>query len=217
MSDLMPVSSQGQLTGAVVLLSSYLLGYVCVGYYLVRFRTGQDVRKLGSGSVGARNVRRVLGPWGFAATLLGDAAKGALAVWLARHFASDHRIEMLALGAAVAGHIWPAQLQFKGGKGLATAFGALLVFDIVSAVAYWALAGAAHLALRSSVLAGLLAVTLMPAVIAARGADGFTIIAAALIAAVIVCAHRENIAAELAVMRGGCQHGDTEETDIDDE
>lgn len=198
------------ITSLAVLLLSYVLGCFCTGYYLVRLRQGKDIRVLGSGTLGARNVGRLLGPWSFAATLAGDAAKGALAVWLARHFASDQRVEMLALGAAVAGHIWPAQLQFKGGKGLATAFGALLVFDIVSAVAYWALAGAAHLALRSSVLAGLLAVTLMPAVIAARGADGFTIVAAALIAALIVCAHRKNIAAELAVPDGRCNHRDSE-------
>lgn len=66
----------------MLILASYALGCLATGYYWVRWQTGQDIRRLGSGGVGARNVGRVLGPWGFTITLLGDAAKGALAVGL---------------------------------------------------------------------------------------------------------------------------------------
>ncbi len=64
--------------GIGVVLGSYVLGCFTTGYYLVRWRTGQDLRGLGSGSVGAKNAGRVLGAMGFLLTLTGDLAKGAL-------------------------------------------------------------------------------------------------------------------------------------------
>src|SRR5262245_14041669 len=94
-----------------VCLGSYALGCFTTGYYLMRMRTGRDVRELGSGSVGARNVGRVLGWLGFMVTLLGDFAKGSLAVWATRHFTSDDQLVALSMLAVVAGHVWPAQLR----------------------------------------------------------------------------------------------------------
>jgi acyl phosphate:glycerol-3-phosphate acyltransferase len=67
-----------------MILCSYLLGCCTAGYYWMRLRTGQDIRRLGSGNVGARNVGRSLGTSGFAVTFFFDFLKGALAVWLAR-------------------------------------------------------------------------------------------------------------------------------------
>src|SRR5215472_4005302 len=93
-------------------LFAYLLGCFTTGYYLVRARAGQDIRELGSGSVGARNVGRVLGWPGFVLTLLGDFVKGALAVWGVRFLTNDPRLVEIALLAVVMGHIWPAQLRF---------------------------------------------------------------------------------------------------------
>src|ERR1035441_2499722 len=74
-------------------LAAYALGCFTTGYYLVRWRTGQDVREVGSGSVGARNVGRLLGRQGFLATMLCDFGKGMLAVWGARRFTTDDRSE----------------------------------------------------------------------------------------------------------------------------
>jgi acyl phosphate:glycerol-3-phosphate acyltransferase len=108
-------------------LAAYALGCFTTGYYLVRWRTGRDIREVGSGSVGARNVGRLLGWRGFLATVLGDFGKGALAVWAARQFTTDDRLVALAMPAVVAGHLWPAQLRFRGGKGMAAALGALLI------------------------------------------------------------------------------------------
>lgn len=181
-----------------VLLSSYLLGCVCTGYYLVRLCTGNDIRTLGSGTVGAKNAGRLLGSWAFMATLLGDAVKGALAVWLARHFTTDTHLEVLAGGGVIAGHIWPAQLRFRGGKGMSTALGALLVFDAGAALIYAVLAASAFLWLRNIVLSGLLAVALMPVVCMARGADALTVFSVAAIVSLIMLAHRKNIRDELA-------------------
>ena len=116
-----------QATGSV--LGAYLLGCFAIGYYLVRARTGKDIREIGSGSTGARNVGRVLGKPGFVLTAFGDLGKGALAVWSAREWTNNHHLAALAMLAVVAGHLWPAQLRFRGGKGVATSFGALLMFD----------------------------------------------------------------------------------------
>ena len=116
-----------QATGSV--LGAYLLGCFAIGYYLVRARTGKDIREIESGSTGARNVGRVLGKPGFVLTAFGDFGKGVLAVWSAREWTNNNHLAALAMLAVVAGHLWPAQLRFRGGKGVATSFGALLVFD----------------------------------------------------------------------------------------
>ena len=124
----LPSANWLQATGSV--LGAYLLGCFAIGYYLVRARTGRDIREIGSGGTGARNAGRILGKSGFTLTALGDLSKGALAVWFAAEFASHNRTAMaLAMLAVVVGHIWPAQLHFRGGKGVATSFGALLMFD----------------------------------------------------------------------------------------
>src|SRR5882672_2223099 len=135
-----------------IALSAYILGCFTTGYYYVRLRTEQDIRELGSGSVGARNVGRILGWKGFFVTLLGDFAKGALAVWAAQHFTPDSRLVALALMAVVAGHVWPVQLRFHGGKGIATSLGALLVYDYHLALAFIILFVCAYAVLRKTVL-----------------------------------------------------------------
>src|SRR5439155_1447622 len=80
-----------------IAFGAYLLGCFTTGYYYVRFRTEQDIRDLGSGSVGARNVGRVLGWRAFCVTLLGDFAKGACAIWAAEHFTTAPRLAALVL------------------------------------------------------------------------------------------------------------------------
>src|SRR5256886_13136692 len=104
----------------LVMLLGYALGCFTSGYYLVRWRTGDDIRWLGSGSVGATNVGRVLGRPGFLLTVLCDFFKGLFAVWLARYFQLNPTGTVLTMVAVAIGHIWPAQLWFHGGKGLAT-------------------------------------------------------------------------------------------------
>src|SRR5579859_7966679 len=118
-----PSAPPGRVAG--ILAASYLLGCFTSGYYFVRWRLGQDIRDSGSGNVGARNVGRLLGAPGFLATTAADVAKGMLAVWLALEFTHDFRLAGLAMLTVVLGHIWPVQLGFRGGKGVATSIGAL--------------------------------------------------------------------------------------------
>src|SRR5581483_2370486 len=80
-----------------IFLGSYMMGCLCAGYYLVKWRLGRDVRDMESGNVGARNVGRVLGLPGFLATLLVDFSKGTFAVWTVRHFTEDNRLAGVAM------------------------------------------------------------------------------------------------------------------------
>ena len=181
-----------------IFLAGYALGCFTTGYYLVRMRGGHDIRDLGSGSVGARNVGRLLGRQGFLVTVLGDFGKGALAVWAARHFALDHRLALLAALAVVAGHVWPVQLHFRGGKGMATALGALLVYDFRLALAVALLFGTTFAALRQTVLSGLLALACLP-LASWYLAQGPTAVAGtAALAGLVLVAHRQNLASEIS-------------------
>jgi acyl phosphate:glycerol-3-phosphate acyltransferase len=107
-----------------LLLLAYGLGCLNAGYYLLRWRDGRDIRQLGSGNAGARNVGRVLGRQGFALVFVLDAAKGVLAVTAAPHWAPE--VAALCALLVTLGHVYPVQLNWRGGKGVATAIGALL-------------------------------------------------------------------------------------------
>ena len=105
----------------------YLLGSIPFGYLLVRATGGGDIRFKGSGNIGATNVARTSG-WSVGiATLLLDAGKGFLSVWLTGHFSGGNiRFMMYAGLAAMIGHVFPVWLKFEGGKGVATALGVFL-------------------------------------------------------------------------------------------
>jgi glycerol-3-phosphate acyltransferase PlsY len=181
-----------------VCLAAYLLGCFTTGYYLVRWRTGQDIRDLGSGSVGGRNVGRLLGWKGFLATVMGDFAKGALAVWAARCFTTDNGLVVLAVPAVVAGHVWPAQLRFRGGKGMATSVGALMVYDYRLALVFVLLFATASVALRKTVLPSLFAMVCLPLAAMYLGRGPAVVLGVSVLAGLVLLAHRGNLATELS-------------------
>jgi len=187
-----------QATGCT--LGAYLLGSVATGYYLVHARTGRDIREMNSGSTGARNVGRVLGKAGFALTVLGDVGKGALAVWGAQEWTRNPHLAALAMLAVVAGHIWPAQLHFRGGKGVATTLGALLVFDHRLLLVFGALFLAGFILARKSVLPGLFAFACLPLAGFWLDRDGLTTALAAVLVAMILIAHRRNFVDEITML-----------------
>jgi acyl phosphate:glycerol-3-phosphate acyltransferase len=109
---------------------TYLICAIPFGLLLSKIFAGHDIRNSGSGNIGATNVARILGKKLGALTLVLDAAKGAVMVFVARQiFAEQHEFVALVAAIAVIGHIFPAYLRFKGGKGVATTVGVLLVFD----------------------------------------------------------------------------------------
>ncbi|HTL55582.1 MAG TPA: glycerol-3-phosphate acyltransferase [Candidatus Limnocylindrales bacterium] len=189
---------------SIIGLFAYLLGCFTTGYYLVRWRTGEDIRQIGSGSVGARNVSRILGWPGFVLTVLGDAGKGALGIWGARHFTTDDRVVALAMLAVVTGHIWPAQLRLRGGKGMATSLGALFIFDFHLALAFGVLFGIGVALMRKTVLPGLFAFACLPFVAAYLGYDPARpahdpgkVLAISILTSLVLVAHRRNILEEI--------------------
>jgi len=108
--------------------AAYLLGSIPFGLLLSRLFGGGDVRKSGSGNIGATNVARVAGTLPGILTLLFDVAKGAAAVWLAGRVSNESATwMMIAALATLLGHCFPIWLKFRGGKGVATAAGAFLV------------------------------------------------------------------------------------------
>lgn len=129
---------------AFVLLA-YLLGAIPFGYLLVKyvFARGEDIRKVGSGGIGATNVTRRAGIKAGLLTYAFDVAKGVAAVMLMRLVAEDNYFWIGAAAvAAIVGHIFPVFLKFRGGKGVATGVGvylALAPYSVLSTLVLWAL------------------------------------------------------------------------------
>jgi glycerol-3-phosphate acyltransferase PlsY len=179
---------------------AYLLGSIPFGWLVVKAIGGGDIRAAGSGNIGAANVARNAGALAGVLTLLLDLSKGYLAVWLAsRETGGNARWMIGAAAAAVIGHVFPLWLGFKGGKGVATGLGVMLVIcwqAVAAATAIWLLVVVFW---RYSSLGSISAAAAMPILVYgfyARGHAPPTYISAGtiLIAALIIAKHRENIA-----------------------
>jgi glycerol-3-phosphate acyltransferase PlsY len=127
----------------LIFAAAYLLGSIPFGLLIVKARGGPDVRTTGSGNIGAANVARSAGAVSGVLTLLLDAGKGYLAVWIAgRWTGGSVRWMMAAAVAAVVGHVFPVWLRFRGGKGVATGLGVFLPIcpqAVAAAAALWLL------------------------------------------------------------------------------
>ena len=185
-----------QATSSVVV--AYFLGCFATGYYLVRARMGRDIREIESGSTGAQNVGRVLGKSGFVLTMLGDFGKGALAVWTVREWTNNQPLAAVAVLAVVAGQIWPAQLSFRGGKGVVTSFAALLLFDYRVALTILVVFLCGLAVTRKTLFPAMLAYVCLPLADAWFHRAGLTATLMAVLSAMILFAHRRNIGEEIA-------------------
>ena len=183
----------------VLCLFAYVLGCFTSGYYFVRWFTGQDIRRVGSGNVGARNVGRLLGKKGFLLTVLFDVSKGVITVLVARHFTLDDRLVLLAMSAVVAGHIWPAQLRCRGGKGMATSLGALLVFDPTLAFAFAISFVCLWVLFRRTVLPGLFSMAGIPLADFWLNHSPMRVALLSVWAGLVLLAHRRNFIEEFSV------------------
>src|SRR5438309_10953689 len=144
-------------------VSAYLLGSIPFSLILARLFGGADIRNEGSGNIGASNVTRVVGPLPGVLTLILDAAKGALAVWLAGRFTLQSDTWMMIAGlSALLGHCCPVWLKFRGGKGVATALGVFLVICPLAALSDLALFTIVAIYSRYSSLGSLAAAAAMP-------------------------------------------------------
>ena len=181
------------------ILGAYLIGAIPFGFLIGKMR-GVDVRTVGSKNIGATNVFRTVGKkWGLLAVFC-DVMKGLLPTLAARHFAAEPSWLPLVIGiACVVGHMLTPYMKFKGGKGVATAFGALIALIPVTvgiAFAIFALTFACsnYISLGSCVAATSLAVMIWIPFLDHAGCKDLPLcILVTLIAAFIVWKHRSNI------------------------
>ena len=185
------------LTSALeALLLGYVLGSIPFGLFFAFASGAGDVRKTGSGNIGATNVLRTGKKWAAAATLLCDGLKGVAAVLIARSLLPPG-CEIFAALAAVLGHIFPVWLGFKGGKGVATFLGVTFALSWLAGLLVagtWLLAAAVW---RISSLSALVAIALSPVFFSLVGHKDYAPLAL-LLAALIFFMHRENIRRLLA-------------------
>ncbi|MCA3211268.1 MAG: glycerol-3-phosphate 1-O-acyltransferase PlsY [Burkholderiales bacterium] len=181
----------------LAVLAAYLLGSISFAVVVTRVMGLSDPRSYGSGNPGATNVLRSGSKLAALLTLIGDALKGSLAIWLVRHFAAPFGLgegtAALAGLAAFVGHLYPVFFRFQGGKGVATFFGAVLVLQpwlgLIACAAWLLVAGL----FRYSSLASLSAAVI--ATLAAALLYGFdvTLLVLCAMTLLLVRRHRTNI------------------------
>ncbi len=177
----------------------YLLGCFNTAYYLVRIKTGKDIRELGTGNAGAKNVSRVLGRPGFLLAMGGDGLKGALASSLALALSGgDDRMCLLASMGVIAGHVWPVQLGFRGGKGASTSVGALLMYSWPLTLIFTILFILGLVLTKKGTLCGLISYALLPVAAYFLRQDASHIIGISALAGLIILAHYKNVAEEIS-------------------
>ena len=187
------------IANILLVCGAYLLGSIPFGLILAKIFSGSDVRKAGSGNIGATNVARVVGPAAGILTLILDTAKGAAAVLVVARLSNESATWMMIAGfAALVGLCFPVWLKFKGGKGVATAAGVFFVLcplALAGAVFVWALV---VICWRYVSLASLSAAAVIPLFVyllwAPRHAPPLTITFGTLAASLLVIyKHRSNI------------------------
>ncbi len=155
------------VTGIIAILIGYLLGSVNSAYIITRLVKGEDIRKLGGGNAGGRNVFRSIGFWAAVPVITWDLGKGAgsvaIAYWLLDVPIYEVNIYVLLTGIAViAGHMWSIYLRFTGGNGLAAAIGALAMIIPWSLLIVFGIMGVLSLLTRNPVLSLNIALLSLP-------------------------------------------------------
>lgn len=181
----------------LVAIIAYLIGSIPTGYLIVKAKTGQDIRTVGSGSTGATNVKRVLGKNYFFLVMLLDALKGALPVVLAKFFAtvgvSLGLAPVIAAIAVIIGHSKSIFLQFKGGKSVASGVGTILALNWIVGLIIAIVWGIITYTTKYVSVGSIIALIISPFVMYFLGAPIAYVAYCALGAIYIVYLHRENI------------------------
>jgi len=181
------------MTRVIIPIVAYLLGSIPFGYLIVRRKSGADIRETGSGGTGATNVSRRVGKAAGVLTLLLDAAKGCVAVVIAKSLSGDDWVIAAAAIAALVGHIFPVWLGFRGGKGVATGVGIFVVLAPIALLCAGVVFVAIVLLTRYVSLGSITAAVLIPVLVWVQSDSQPLLIAAVVGAALIVFAHRGNI------------------------
>jgi glycerol-3-phosphate acyltransferase PlsY len=175
----------------LALALGYLLGSIPFGLILTRLAGKGDVRKIGSGNIGATNVLRTGSKWLAALTLILDCLKATAAIVIARRLFGEDGAIFAAAGALV-GHLYPVWLKFRGGKGVATFLGVLIPLLPIAAGVYAAIWVLLLLTIRISSVAGIAAAISVPIAAAVLHSSMFPMLLG--FAVLVLWKHRENIA-----------------------
>ncbi|QUW20542.1 glycerol-3-phosphate acyltransferase [Sporosarcina sp. Marseille-Q4063] len=176
-----------------LIIGSYLLGNLLTGSVISTFYYNQEIRTKGSGNPGARNVGRLYGRKAFVVTFLGDALKGAIAVLAARYLGFNQLIELLLLLSVVAGHIYPILFKFRGGKGVSTFIGGLLVFSPLVFATFFGVFAALYIVIKNFTAAGISAIVSLPIILLVFSYHTQFLLLACLLSGIILVAHREDL------------------------
>jgi glycerol-3-phosphate acyltransferase PlsY len=176
----------------ILIAAAYLCGSLPTGLWLGRL-AGVDVRRAGSGNIGATNVARTAGLRPALLTFIGDVAKGFVPTAIARALLADVRLVALVALAAFSGHIFSVFLRFSGGKGVATGFGVFLALAPGAAGAAALVFAFIAAATRFVSLASILGAAALPVASAAAGFAPSVTVTALVVAAAITIRHRENL------------------------
>ncbi len=180
-----------------VAMIAYLIGSIPTGYIIVKAKTGQDIRTIGSGSTGATNVKRVLGKNYFFLVMFLDALKGALPVILAKLFAtvgvSLGLAPVIAAVAVIIGHSKSIFLQFKGGKSVASGVGTILALNWMVGIIIAIVWGVITYTTKYVSVGSIIALVVSPFIMYFLNAPIAYVVYCALGAIYIVYLHRENI------------------------
>jgi acyl phosphate:glycerol-3-phosphate acyltransferase len=175
------------------IVAAYLLGSIPFALFAARRWSGADLRQSGSGNFGATNVMRVSGVGAGAIVAALDMAKGAASVLMAQQLTTHDAAPAVAAIAAIVGHVYPVWLRFRGGKGVATAFGAFATLTPIAAVPALAVFVVAASATKYISLGSVLASLVLPALAYLSGSAPPVVIAAIAACALIVFRHRSNL------------------------
>ncbi|MDA9682190.1 glycerol-3-phosphate 1-O-acyltransferase PlsY [bacterium] len=179
--------------GIFSLILGYLLGSLPSGWLAGRWLKNIDIRELGSGSTGATNVLRQVGKGPALVVFLIDVGKGAAAVLIARALGLGDWIQVLAGLTALAGHIWPVWLGFKGGKAVATGLGLFLGLAWPVGLASFGVFMAVFSLSRLVSLASVLAAISLPLLMAAGSGSTANLVVALVAMLLVLWRHRSNI------------------------
>jgi glycerol-3-phosphate acyltransferase PlsY len=178
-------------TDALLILAGYLCGSLPTGVWAAR-RAGVDVRRSGSGNIGATNVARTAGARSALVTLAGDMAKGGAPVWLSRHIVVDPWIAAAVGVAAIVGHMHSLFLGFSGGKGVATTCGVFLILNPIATLLSAAVFAVAAVTTRYVSVASLSAAVALAVACLFVGFQMPVGVAAWIAAGLVILHHREN-------------------------
>ena len=189
----MPSDSTITIFFIAYFIGAYLIGSIPSGLIAVKLLGGIDPRKAGSGNIGATNVNRTSGKAAGILTLLGDVVKGAVPVYVVLTLTPDALIAAITALLAFIGHLFPIYLKFKGGKGVATALGIMLVISPIAIALSILIFAVLVLITRYVSIGSIGAAIAMPITLSLIHAESYYILLTVVIAVLIILKHHANI------------------------